>query len=289
MRVGLFLAAFVFAVVARLRTTPARAVDGCLPPAGFMRFGAGAGRDQARGGGLAPGRARRAAVHGRPDPRRRSQPRAGGHRQSDQAHRSEHHAEPDLRARGQAVGGRPARGRRLLLQPQAAHPRGGYAVLRRRRRGYRVPGPGRAAAGAAHRVRRQDHGAQRSGRADGGERPVADGGGRAGARCPPCRCGRATRCNGRCSIRSSCCRSPTARGRRRARSRVRSARRSSWRAAANTAPPSPRSRAFRSPIARRNSTSTGRRRCCRSGGSRTRAPTSTRRSPAIRPTAAPMR
>ena len=37
MRVGLFLAAFVFAVVAGLTTMPARAMDGCLPPAGFMR------------------------------------------------------------------------------------------------------------------------------------------------------------------------------------------------------------------------------------------------------------
>jgi tetratricopeptide (TPR) repeat protein len=37
MRVGLFLAAFVFAVVAGLRTMPARAMDGCLPPAGYMR------------------------------------------------------------------------------------------------------------------------------------------------------------------------------------------------------------------------------------------------------------
>ena len=37
MRVGLFLAAFVVAAVAMLTTTPARATDGCLPPAGFMR------------------------------------------------------------------------------------------------------------------------------------------------------------------------------------------------------------------------------------------------------------
>ena len=37
MRAGLFLAAFVFAVVAMLTTTPAMAMDGCLPPAGFMR------------------------------------------------------------------------------------------------------------------------------------------------------------------------------------------------------------------------------------------------------------
>src|SRR5512147_2190201 len=37
MRVGLVLAAFAFVVVAMLRTMSARAMDGCLPPAGFMR------------------------------------------------------------------------------------------------------------------------------------------------------------------------------------------------------------------------------------------------------------
>src|SRR5512132_2022744 len=37
MRVGLFLAAFVVAAVAMLTSTPARAVDGCFPPAGYMR------------------------------------------------------------------------------------------------------------------------------------------------------------------------------------------------------------------------------------------------------------
>ena len=37
MRVGLVLTTFVFAVVAGLTTMPARAMDGCLPPAGFMR------------------------------------------------------------------------------------------------------------------------------------------------------------------------------------------------------------------------------------------------------------
>src|SRR5512147_1189796 len=37
MRVGLVLAAFAFVVVAMLRTMSARAADGCLPPAGFMR------------------------------------------------------------------------------------------------------------------------------------------------------------------------------------------------------------------------------------------------------------
>src|SRR5512132_1100300 len=37
MRVGLFLAAFVVAAVAMPTSTPARAVDGCFPPAGYMR------------------------------------------------------------------------------------------------------------------------------------------------------------------------------------------------------------------------------------------------------------
>ena len=37
MRVGVFLAAFVFAVVGMLTTVSARAMDGCLPPAGYMR------------------------------------------------------------------------------------------------------------------------------------------------------------------------------------------------------------------------------------------------------------
>ena len=56
-----------------------------------------------------------------------------------------------------------------------------------------------------------------------------------------------------------------------------------------TRPPSRAFEAFRTPTGERSSTSTGRRRCSRSGGSTRRAPTSTRRSPAIRPTAAPMR
>ena len=37
MRAGLFLAAFVLAAMAMLTSTPARAIDGCVPPAGFMR------------------------------------------------------------------------------------------------------------------------------------------------------------------------------------------------------------------------------------------------------------
>src|SRR5512132_292540 len=37
MHVGLFLAAFVVATVGMLTSTPARAADGCFPPAGYMR------------------------------------------------------------------------------------------------------------------------------------------------------------------------------------------------------------------------------------------------------------
>jgi hypothetical protein len=66
----------------------------------------------------------------------------------------------------------------------------------------------------------------------------------------------------------------------------RSARRSSLPAAASSPRRSRGSRRFQTSIAERNSISTGRRRCSRSGGSRRRAPTSTRHSPAIRPTAA---